>query len=195
MGKLVVAFIGLIASLGGVLYLLGGDEPEIHVEIPEQEQAPSAKVSPSPKATPKKLISEVGKAVVSTKTTTTTKLETTSDEFSDRIDVGIPDHFRAQMAACERDGIDPNAKITIRFMLHIEDDVISASTVTIENSTLGNSELEQCMLIAVQDTRWIAEDMPNFNEEQDIFVRMRSLDKYLSAEEQKDAKERKNLEE
>ncbi len=193
MGKLVVAFIGLLASLGGVLYLLGGDEPEIHVEIPEQERTPSAKVAPSPKVTTKKVESKVGKALVPTQTTTTTKLETTSDEFSDRIDVGIPDHFRAQMAACERDGVDPNAKITISYMLHIEDDVISASTVTIENSTLGNSELEQCMLVAVQDTRWIAEDMPNFSEEQDVFVRMRSLDKYLGADEQKDAKERKKL--
>ena len=80
-------------------------------------------------------------------------------------------------------------------MLHIEEDVISASKVKIENSTLGNGELEQCMLVAVQDTRWIAEDMPNFKEEQDLFVRMRSLDKYLSAEEQKEAKERKNLDE
>lgn len=191
MVKWVAAFIGLIVVLGIMMYRLGEDGDEIQVVVPPQSASPkvSTELPPTKTIKPSK---RAPKAATSTKEPpAVTKLDPTSDEFSDELDVGIPDGFKAKMAACERDGAYPNAKITISYKLHIENDVVSASKVSIKESNLNNPSLEQCMVAAVQDARWVAADMPDFSEEQDLFVRMRSLDKYLDAKEQVEAKEQR----
>lgn len=193
MAKWVAAFVGLVVVLGILLYRLGDDGEQIHVEIPPESTSP--KVVPEPPPQNVKSIERAPKVVPEKESPETTKFDPTSDEFSHELDVGIPDGFKAKMATCKRDAVDPNAKITIGYKLHIEDDVVSASKVTVKDSNLGNTTLEQCIVSAVQDGRWVAADMPDFSEEQDIFVRMRSLDKYLETNEQVEAKEQKKAEE
>ncbi len=120
-------------------------------------------------------------------------LDPQSEEFSHRLDVGIPDRFRASLARCDRRDFDPDAKLTLSYTLHIEGGEVSASNVQIEKSDLDDSELETCMVRAVQDARWQAKDLPDTKEEQDLFIRIRSLDKYLSADEQEANKDEANL--
>ena len=71
-----MAFVALVAALGGMLYWLGASEPEIHVEIPARDLAPplapTANVT-APKVTSKKLESEVVKVPIA-ETTSATKL-------------------------------------------------------------------------------------------------------------------------
>lgn len=192
MAKWVAAFGGLLVVLGILLYRIADEGETIHVEIPEESASKVAEL-PAPKTV--KIIERAPKVAPEKESPETTKFDPTSDEFSRELDVGIPDGFKSKMATCKRDGVDPNAKITISYKLHIEDDVVSASKVTVKDSNLGNTTLEQCIVSAVQDARWVAADMPDFSEEQDIFVRMRSLDKYLETNEQVEAKEQKKAEE
>ena len=50
------------------------------------------------------------------------------------------------------------------------------------------------MITSVQEARWVASDMPDFMEDQQLFLRIRSLNKYLDKEEQEAAKAEDNLE-
>jgi hypothetical protein len=118
------------------------------------------------------------------------KFDPQSTEFSHEVDVSIPNNFKAKLARCDRKGMDPDAQITIGYSLHIEDGVVSASKVKVVKSDLDDAALEQCMVTAVDQARWVASDMPDFMEEDmDLIIRMRSLNKYLSTEEQEEAKD------
>jgi hypothetical protein len=116
-------------------------------------------------------------------------LQGTSPEFSRRVDEAIPNRFRAAMVKCDRTGLDPDASITLGYQLHIRGGQISATNVRVIKSDVQDSALEQCMLQALLNTRWIDAELPNFTEESQLFIRLRSMDKYLDPDEQVRRKE------
>ena len=190
--KWLVVIVALLGALGGVFWKLSAGSETPLVDVPTFDGGPSTAV-PSVIAKRRKPgqpsdaapIAEVAEGV----------LDPQSEEFSAQIDVGIPDRFRASLARCDRKGFDPDAKISLTYMLHISNGVVSASNVQVDKSDLGDRELETCMVQAVQEARWEAKDLPDFSEEQDLFIRIRSLDKYLSRDEQEANKGEANREE
>ncbi len=187
MGKWVIAILGMVAVMGLLLWQLEGGGPA-KIQIPTYDAGPTVALLASdarplkvPKTRSDARASGSGEPEVA-------QFDPQSEEFSREVDVGIPDGFRARLARCERKGVDPDAQITSNYRLHIESGVISASQVSVGKSDLGNSELEQCMVGAVQQARWEAADMPDFMEDQELFIRIRSLNKYLERGEQENAK-------
>ena len=176
----------------GILVWQLADTKPTQVVVPSYDATPTVAVSASDAAPykPRALKSDAAPDEVDE-----TKYDPQSEEFSHQVDVRIPDGFRASLARCDRKGMDPDAKITIRYRLHIEDGVVSASGVGVEKSNLGDTALEQCMVNSIQQARWLAEDMPDFAEDQHLFIRIRSLNKYLSKEEQEAAKAEDRIEE
>lgn len=191
MTKWFVAMGILMVAMGALVWQLSSGAPA-QIEITIADAAPTVAVAASD-AGPgrsKPLANrhfDAGPAPVA-------MLDPQSEEFSDRVDVGIQDGFRSRLARCERDGLDPDAKIIITYTLHIEDGIVSASNVAVLKSDLNSAALEQCMVAAVQQSRWEASDMPDFKEDQELFIRLRSLSKYLPQEEQEAAKARDHVE-
>lgn len=101
-------------------------------------------------------------------------------EFGHRMDVVVPENFREALAPCYKGGLDGNLKLTLTYQLHIVSGKIYATEVKVAKSELNNRELEQCMVAAVQQLSWTAEDVPDWSEEQELFVRLRTLKKYES---------------
>jgi hypothetical protein len=191
MTKWVIAIAGLILLMGTLVWQLANSGPR-KIVIQSFDAGPSV-VKPASDAAPYK--PRVLKSDASTEVEEVVKYDPQSEEFSHQVDVRIPDGFRASLARCDRKGMDPDAKITIRYRLHIEDGVVSASGVGVEKSNLGDTALEQCMVNAIQQARWVAADMPDFMEDTHLFIRIRSLNKYLSKEEQEAAKAEDRIEE
>jgi hypothetical protein len=191
MAKWVLALLALVSAMGVLLWQLSSGGPK-KIESQTRDASPSVSI-PASDAQPRNLRSKAkdagpkGDAAVA-------QYDPQSEEFSHEVDVSIPDGFRAKLARCNRKGVDPDAKITITYRLHIESGVVSASQVKVDKSDLDNAELEQCMVTAVQQARWVASDMPDFTEEQDLFIRIRSLNKYLDTDEQEAAKESDKVE-
>lgn len=191
MTKWVIAMGGLIILMGMLVWQLSPSEPP-KVEIPVFDANPTVAVSASDAASykPRQVRADAAPG-----TSTEAQLDSQSEEFSHRLDVSIPDGFRASLSRCNRKGFDPDAKITIAYRLHIEKGVVSASRVRVEKSDLGDAALEQCMVNSVQQARWQASDLPDFAEDQQIFIRIRSLNKYLDKREQEEAKAADKVEE
>lgn len=101
-------------------------------------------------------------------------------EFGHRMDVVVTDNFREALAPCYKGGLDGNLKLTLTYQLHIVSGKHYATNVKVAKSELNNRELEDCMVAAVQEMSWAADDVPDWTEEQELFVRLRSLKKYES---------------
>lgn len=187
MGKWVIAMVGLVAVMGVLLWQLQTDGPK-KIHIQRYDAGPSVAIAASDARPVKPRVVRDGPKVQE-EDAAVVKYDPQSEEFSHEVDVGIPDSFRAKLARCDRQGVDPDAKITINYRLHIDEGVVSASRVTVGKSNLENSTLEQCMVNAVEQGRWVAADMPDFMEDQELFIRIRSLNKYLDKDEQESAKE------
>lgn len=186
MGKWVIAMVGLVGVLGLLLWQLSSGGPKkIVIQTFDASPTVALPASDARLAKPRVVRRDAGPASDGA----VAQYDPQSEEFSHEVDVSIPNNFKAKLARCERAGVDPDAQITLNYTLHIESGVVRASNVTIAKSDLGNATLEQCMVNAVDQARWRANDMPDFMEEQDIIIRIRSLNKYLDVEEQEAAKE------
>lgn len=96
------------------------------------------------------------------------------------MDVVVPENFREALAPCYKGGLDGNLKLTITYQLHIVSGKIYATDVKVAKSEINDQALEQCMVTAVQQLSWTADDVPDWSEEQELFVRLRTLKKYES---------------
>ncbi len=105
-----------------------------------------------------------------------------SEPFNDRLDVVIPNKFRDFASDCYEGGLHDDLKLKLIFQLNIKDKEVFATDIKILKSELPK-ELEQCMITAVRDARWQAEDLPDWSEEHELFIRLRSLKKYKSRRE------------
>lgn len=105
-----------------------------------------------------------------------------SDDFGDRLDVVIPNKFRDVASDCYEGGLDPDLKLKLLFQLHIKDHEVFATDIKILKSEVPK-ELEECMISAVRESRWRADDLPDWSEEHELFIRLRSLKKYKSRRE------------
>lgn len=103
-----------------------------------------------------------------------------TEEFNHRLDVVVGENFREALAPCYKGGLDGNLKLTIAYQLHVVSGKVYATDVKVAKSELNDRALEECMVKAVQELSWTAEDMPDWSEEQDVFVRLRTLKKYES---------------
>tara|TARA_R110002096_G_scaffold171490_4_gene344481 strand:- start:105537 stop:106115 length:579 start_codon:yes stop_codon:yes gene_type:complete len=183
--KWIALLVALVGALGGLLWKLSApsDEPEVIVPTFDAAGATSEPSIVAKRRTTTGPQSDAAPAALAEGV-----LDPQGEEFSARLDVGIPDRFRASLASCNRKDFDPDAKISLTYTLNIADGQVSASNVQVDKSDLGDPELERCMVQAVQEARWEARDLPDFSEEQDLFIRIRSLDKYLSKDEQESNK-------
>jgi hypothetical protein len=191
MTKWILALLALITIMGTLVWQLSSDSPRVVVKV-EDAQVPSvAEVTTDPPKTGDSRKSVVAKSDPegNQEPEGDKELDPQSEEFSHNLDVTIPDGLRAILARCPRQGVDPDAKISIRYQLHISNGIASVSQATATKSDL-DTELERCMVSAVEHARLEVGHMPDFSEEQDLFIRIRSLNKYLSKEEQEQAKER-----
>lgn len=112
-----------------------------------------------------------------------------SEAFSKRLDVDIPARLRASVARCDRTGHALDEVLKVSFLLRIQSGEVSTSDVRVVESTLGDAALEQCMLHSILDSRFRVEDLPDFQEEHELFIRLRTLGKYRTPEEQDRATE------
>lgn len=187
MAKWLVAIGALVVALGVLLWQLATPPEPRSVQAPssssgaldsprESSSGAAAKQSPNavtPRDSADTLQPDSGEPEI-------VMLVPGTPEFGHRMDVVVPENFKEALAPCYKGGLDGNLQLTITYQLHIVGGEIYATDVKVAESELNNRELEQCMVSAVQQLRWSAEDVPDFSEEQELFVRLRTLKKYES---------------
>ena len=134
-----------------------------------------SKVTP-PKST------RVGPAAVEPSTADTAEkkpeiLDEDSKEFQYRVEVDIPDKLRAAGAsACDLDLTSDN-KVHFSYRLQVVSGQVSVADVKLTKSEV-NDVTEQCLRNAIETATWKVDDMADFEEENDLFIRLRTMRKY-----------------
>lgn len=109
-----------------------------------------------------------------------------TEEFSERLDYGIPYKFRDVVSDCYPDekegGLNPDLKLKLGYQLRVVNGEVFATDIKVMTSELPK-ELEDCMVSAVKESRWQYDDMPDWSEDHELLIRLRGLRKFQSRRE------------
>ncbi len=101
-----------------------------------------------------------------------------SEEFLQAIEEVAPARFRGEMAKCDYRKLDPNAKVRIHYRLRIINGQVLATDVRVGESEIEDADVQQCFVRAMQNTQWQSSDLPDYDQEEELLVRVRMLDKF-----------------
>lgn len=184
-------FLGFVAVLAGLgLWLcrapaeaVSASATEASAEVPDPPVAEVALIqTPTPVATLPKVIYEPEAPK--------TVLDPNSEDFFERVDVAIPRQLYARAAECDTGDAGRNEKVKLQVRVRAENKEISVLEANILESTIVNKSLENCIRDAVKNARWDDEEMPNWEDEDEILIRVRGMKKHIPiSDEDYDARE------
>ncbi len=106
--------------------------------------------------------------------------EVNSPEFTHKVDVVIGDKFRAIGAfACDETGLDPDGVVRVKYTVRIEKGKVSATNIKATGER-GAVNLARCIEDSMQSAQFSLPRMPDFSEDTDLFIRVKTLKKYRS---------------
>jgi hypothetical protein len=113
-----------------------------------------------------------------------TKLDPRSDEFFYKFDEAIPKILTRNAARCYegRHGqLHRNQKLSLRYKMKIVHGEVQVHDVTVKESTLGDSALETCFIQAVQRSTWQDDQLPDWEQDDELVLRPeRGMKKFWS---------------
>ena len=104
----------------------------------------------------------------------TGKLDPRSDAFFTKFDEVVPRELTANAAKCyeRRHGsLHRNQKLTLMFKTRIAHGVVSIVDVKIKESTLNDSALESCFIQEVQRSTWKDDELPDWEQDDQLVLR------------------------
>lgn len=99
--------------------------------------------------------------------------------FIEKVDEEYPKRLYAEAAQCYEGGLDKNQKLHIAVRLKSVAGQVFVSDAWIVKSTLGDPRLERCMLDRVRLAKWTDPEIPDWEGEDDLYIRIKGLKKYL----------------
>jgi hypothetical protein len=114
--------------------------------------------------------------------------ERDGEALSRRLDVDVPARLRASAARCYDGSLDPDLVIRIGLRLRVVGGEVSTADVALADSEIGDDVLERCMVAAVAAARWRDAELPDLDEAQELFIRLRTLGKYVPGARQNGSK-------
>lgn len=178
-GRLVLAASG-VAVFAGILVWRVNQPPRAQTEtirdVAVARSTPRRAVRSEPaKARPQ---SQHAKARVDASAPTPSRLTPSSATFAERIDVLAANRFRSAAAPCFGRDAEPNAEMILRYTLSVHNGQVSAAHARVHKTELDDAKLKGCVVSAVQRESWQDDELPDWSEEQELFIRVRSLAKY-----------------
>ena len=105
-------------------------------------------------------------------------------ELSMRLDEVYPErYYRSVAARCNVDGLDPDASAQVQYQLKVLRGEVLATNVRVVDSSLGDPNVEACIVAAIEQARWRDADMPDMDEEHDFYYRVKTQKKYAAQNE------------
>jgi hypothetical protein len=110
------------------------------------------------------------------------KLDPRSDEFFYQFDEAVPKALTRNAARCyegRQGSLHRNQKLILRFRTRIVDGEVQVRDVAVKESTLGDAALETCFLQEVQRTTWRNDQLPDWEQDDELVIRPeRGMKKY-----------------
>ncbi|MEZ4358875.1 MAG: hypothetical protein R3B48_01755 [Kofleriaceae bacterium] len=111
------------------------------------------------------------------------KLDPKGQEFFLTFDEMIAPRLTKEAADCYKGGLHRDLKIKFGFVSHIRDGRVTIRDVKILEDNLGDAALSRCMLEKVSNfASWKDDAFPDWEQEDEVLIRIRSLKKYQQEE-------------
>jgi hypothetical protein len=106
------------------------------------------------------------------------KLAPDSDAFRHRIDDLVPQRLYGEAARCYHGGQQRDQRLDLSYHVRAADGAVSFANVRAEDTTLTDRALERCILDRVERARWRDEQLPDYEGEGDVFMRVQGFKQY-----------------
>jgi hypothetical protein len=178
--KLVV--VGSLLAFGFAAWLARGGSPSmIPSPTPTRSPYPSPKSS-SPSRATTAATSSVADRPSNTNAATAPpeKLDPKSDAFRNRLDEQIPARLYGDAARCYKGGLRRDQRLDLTYRIHVVDGLVTFGDVRVLESTVGSTALEQCIRDKVASARWREDELPDLDEQDDLYMRVDGWTQYLA---------------
>ena len=101
------------------------------------------------------------------------------DALVHRLDDEIPTRLYAEAARCYHGGSQADERLDLEYKLHAAGGLVSITGVRVSDSTLRDRALERCIIDRLQATRFRDDQMPDTDDENDLYLRVGGFKPYL----------------
>jgi hypothetical protein len=108
------------------------------------------------------------------------KLDARSEAFRNRMDEQIPSRLYGQAARCYKGGLHRDQRLDLTYRIRVSDGVVSIGDVRVTESTLGDSSLERCIHDKLVGASWRDDELPDLEEDDDLYMRVAGFSRYLA---------------
>ncbi len=114
------------------------------------------------------------------------KLDPSSDAFFYKFDEAVPPALTAEAAKCYEGGgirrVHRNQKVKLGYTIRIKDGVVSIQNVKVVESTVNDKKLEDCFAGEVAKVTWRDDELPDWQQEDELVLRPeRGMKKFSAA--------------
>jgi hypothetical protein len=107
------------------------------------------------------------------------KLHPKSEQFAVRVDEEIPRRLYSEAAGCYEGGLQRDEKVRLEIKVSSVDGAISVPTVKVLYSNISDPKLVDCIVEQVKATHWQDDEMPSWEDTDELLIRVRGMKKYL----------------
>jgi hypothetical protein len=164
-----------IAGFGFALWLArGGEPPKTSVIQSAAASAPAEAGAPDrPRALPATRGGVTAQAA-------TPKLDPRSEAFRSKLDDQIPTHLYAEASRCYKGGGQRDERLDVTYHIRVENGAVTIGNVRVSETTLADTQLERCILDTLSHAAWRDDQLPDLQEDDDLFMRVAGFSAYLA---------------
>jgi hypothetical protein len=111
------------------------------------------------------------------------KLGLKDEALRERLDEAIPARLYAEAARCyQGDGSirDRDERLDLTYHIQVQDGEVTFNRLRVVDDTLTDRALERCIRERITAAHWRDEDLPDLDEDDDLFLKVGMFRKYLA---------------
>jgi hypothetical protein len=114
------------------------------------------------------------------------KLDPRGDRFRNRVDEQIPSRLYGVASHCYKGGLQRDQRLDLTYRIHVKDGAVTIGDIKTVESTINDGMLERCIRDKLATQSWRDDELPDMDEEDDLYMRAAGWQSYLANAEDDD---------
>jgi hypothetical protein len=106
------------------------------------------------------------------------KLDPRTDRFRNRVDEQIPNRLSGLAAKCYKGNLQKDQRLDLTYRLHVAGGVVTIGDIKKVEDTINDPTLEQCITDTLVKATWRDDELPDMNEEDELYMRAENWANY-----------------
>jgi hypothetical protein len=165
-----------LAGFGFALWLArGGDPPS-----PPPRDAPSASSLAAPRGPATIATHTAARSAQASARPPVGKLDPRGDRFRNRVDEQIPARLYGVASRCYKGGLERDQRLDLTYRIRVREGNVTIGDIKVVDSTINDGALERCIKDKLVQQSWRDEELPDMDEEDDLYMRAAGWQSYLA---------------